>query len=151
MNAEAAGWGGLMVVDDAPVPVGGADLVPTQFEPTISFMRFSYDAGAQLLADLFSSTHAIELRVTWAPDVVEVTEPATFSLLASGLAVLLFRRAQAHTNRDSLERNRQSRVAAARKSWPRLTAEADRPWANRHRDDHHRAGRRHRTKDKAAC
>ena len=36
--AQSQGWGGIMVVNDAPGPVGVAGLIPLPVEPTIAFM-----------------------------------------------------------------------------------------------------------------
>jgi len=87
--AQSQGWGGIMVVNDAPGPVGVAGLIPLPVEPTIAFMRLTQGVGAQILSDWRApgGPVVIEMSVTWTPNSVSavVPEPGTLLLVAAGL------------------------------------------------------------------
>jgi hypothetical protein len=96
--AQSQGWGGVLVVNDAPGPVDRFAIVPNPaFEPTIAFMRLTQDVGGQIRADWDANIIALEMRVSWTPNptTTPVPEPATFALSAAGLAAAWLRRRRA--------------------------------------------------------
>ena len=68
--AQSQGWGGIMVVNNAPGPVGVAGLTPHPVEPTIAFMRLTQAVGDQILSDWRApgGPVVIEMSVTWTPN-----------------------------------------------------------------------------------
>ena len=90
--AESQGWGGVMVVNDAPGPVGAVGLIPDPLspEPTIAFMRLTQSVGEQIRADWAISLVAVEMQVHWTPRAAP--EPATLALLGVAAAAALRRR-----------------------------------------------------------
>ena len=101
--AESEGWGGVLVVNDAPGSVGATGLIPdpSSPEPTIAFMRLTQDVGAQIRAEDNAFSVLLEMSVTWTPDpvVTPVPEPGTIALLAGGLATIYHRRCRRATAR----------------------------------------------------
>jgi hypothetical protein len=85
--AQSEGWGGVMVVNDAPGPVGPTGLIEdsASLEPTIAFMRLTQDVGQQIRSDRGGRILALQMSVTWTP---AVPVPPTLALLGLGLAGL---------------------------------------------------------------
>ena len=93
--AESQGWGGVLVVNDAPGDVGATGLIPDPNtpEPLIAFMRLTQGVGAQIRADDSAFSVLLQMSVTWTPNPVPpVPEPGTLALMAGGLAAIYGRR-----------------------------------------------------------
>ena len=89
--AQSQGWGGIMVVNNAPGPVDVAGLIPLPVEPTIAFMRLTQAVGDQILSDWRApgGPVVIEMSVTWTPNPTALPEPGTLLLVAAGLGAAL--------------------------------------------------------------